>query len=83
MKQRLSSRYPGRDLSYIDKVIDGDVYLDRDENDGWIDDEDDDEDDDWSQDVFDQGRAGNKPEKKSNKIDPNEDIVDLFDSLSV
>ncbi len=83
VKQRLSSRYPGRDLSYIDKVIDGDVYLDRDENDGWIDDEDDDEDDDWSQDVFDQGRAGNKPEKKSNKIDPNEDIVDLFDSLSV
>lgn len=43
-------------------MIDRDESLDLDE-------------DDWLMDEFDEERAGNKLEKKSKKIDPDEDIV--------
>ena len=45
MKQRLSSRYPGRDLAYVDKVID-DEFSNSDEADGWIGDFDESDNDD-------------------------------------
>jgi hypothetical protein len=62
VRQRLNSRYPGQDLTYIDTMIDEAEYHT--------------DDDDWLRNELDKEEIGNKK-----RIDPNEKIVDLFDSL--
>jgi hypothetical protein len=63
VRQRLNSRYPGEDLSYVDYISDEAEYTTDDDN-------------DWFRDNFDKEERQNRQ-----RIDPNEKIVDLFDSL--
>ena len=69
-EKRFSDLYPGRGLSDIEGL----EYYDHEYDDEFSDSDD----DDWSRDVFDEER-----EKEQRKRDPNEAIVDLFDSLSI
>lgn len=81
VQQRLSSRYPGTDLSYIDKILDGDESAADDEDMMDLDEFASDDDDDVFKNLFDEDQSGNRPRQKPEKIDPDEDIADLFDSL--
>lgn len=68
-EKRFGDLYPGRGLSDIEGLVDYYEYDDE-----FFDSDD----DDWSRDVFNEER-----EKEQRKRDPNEAIVDLFDSLSI
>jgi hypothetical protein len=80
VQQRLSSRYPGKHLSYVDAMIDEAEAL-ADEQ--WADEFGEAFDDEWLKDEFYEELTGNKRGEQSERSDPNEDIADLFDGLDI